>query len=58
MSRNFKKYANKVSRSSSHKNAHRPVRGSCYWGETGGIEKFQNTRRQARRVWAREDKQY
>lgn len=56
MSRN-KNNAKKVSRNSS-KNAFRPIRGSCYWGEIGGVEKFQNTRRQARRVWAREDKRY
>ncbi len=56
MSRN--KNSNKKASNVSSKNAHRPIRGGCYWGETGGLEKFQNTRRQARRVWAKEDRQY
>jgi hypothetical protein len=56
MSRN-KNSSKKGSRVSS-KNAPRPIRGSRYLEEIGGIEKFKNTRRQARRVWAREDNRY
>jgi hypothetical protein len=57
MSPKTKNNAHRIPRSSSKK-AHPPVRGGRYWGEIGGVEKFKRTRRQARRAWAREDRQY